>query len=63
MEQLLTVGEIGERIGLKTSTIYVMSSRGRLPEPDVVMNADRPRPTRLWYTSTIDEWNATRRNR
>ena len=59
-DPLLTVGEIGPRVGLEKDTVYVMSSRGALPPPDELKNKDAKRPTKLWKTSTIDEWDKTR---
>ena len=49
---VLGVNEVAERIGLKPSTVQVMSSRGQLPEPDLTVNAGT---TKLWYAETIDE--------
>jgi len=57
---VLGVNEVAERIGLKPSTVQVMSSRGQLPEPDLTVNAGT---TKLWYAETIDEWNRDRRKR
>lgn len=58
--EVLGVAEVAARIGLKASTVQVMSSRGQLPEPDMTVNAGN---TKLWYTETIDEWDRTRRVR
>ena len=57
------VGMIGDRCGLSDNTVNVMSARGKLPEPDLVLNAKYPRPTKLWLAETIDEWNRDRRKR
>ena len=52
-DDLLGVGELADRIGLKRTTVYVMSSRGQLPEPDQLVNGGR---TKLWKPETIDQW-------
>jgi len=59
-ERMLGVAEVAARIGVKIDTVYVMSSRGQLPEPDQTVNAGR---TALWTAETIDAWNAQRRKR
>jgi len=62
---LHTVGMIGKRIGLGINTVRVMSSRGDLPDPDLLLNTGDAfnRPLKLWLTETIDEWDATRGKR
>ena len=62
---LHTVGMIGKRVGLGINTVRVMSSRGDLPEPDLLLNTGEAfnRPLKLWLTETIDEWNRDRRKR
>ena len=57
---IVGVGEIGELIGLQQSTVYVMSSLGKLPEPDTTVNRGG---TKIWHTATILEWDANRRKR
>lgn len=59
----LTIGEVAGHIGLKKTTLYVKHSRGELPPHDDVKNADVAHPTKLWFVSTIDEWNETRSKR
>ena len=62
---LHTVGMIGKRVGLGIDTVRVMSSRGDLPDPDLLLNTGEAfnRPLKLWYAETIDEWNRDRRKR
>ena len=58
--EVLGVAEIAVRIGLKPSTVRVMSSRGQLPEPDILVNDGN---TKLWLLKTIDDWDETRGKR
>ena len=60
---LLTVGMIGDRVGLGADTVRVMSARGQLPEPDLILNVQYPRPTKLWFAITIEHWDAKRSKR
>ena len=50
-DQLLTVQEIAEWLGVTPSTIYAYNSRGQMPEPDARYGA-----TNLWKESTIRQW-------
>ena len=54
--ELLGVGEVAQRTGLKPTTVYVYHSIGKLPDPDLVTNSGN---TKLWLTGTIDEWRST----
>ena len=63
MTEYLKVGEVADRIGLGRDTIYVMHSRGQLPDPDMILDPDKDRPLPLWKPATVDRWNETRRKR
>ena len=54
---LLGVGEVAAKTGLKPTTVYVYHSVGKLPEPDLVSNGG---VTKLWLDETIDEWKGNR---
>ena len=56
--ELLGIGDVAVHIGLTKGTLYVMHSRGELPEPDAYANGGR---TKLWKTTTIDTWQKDRR--
>ena len=56
----LTVAGVADRIGLTRGTVTVMHHAKKLPKPDMVVGPDDTRPTKLWRTETIDEWNRTR---
>ena len=48
---LLGSAEVAELVGLKPETIWVYTSRGMLPEPDLETARQK-----LWYKDTIVEW-------
>lgn len=58
--EVLGMHEVAERTGIKIDTLYVMSTRGQLPEADQTVGKGR---TKLWYPETIDEWNEKRSKR
>ena len=59
----LVVGELAAYTGLTAGTIKNYSATGRLPKPDELRNEHLSRPTKVWFKSTIDSWQATRRRR
>lgn len=50
-DDLLGPAEIAELLGFTRGTVYVMGSRGQLPEPDQVNASGK-----LWKQSTIKAW-------
>jgi len=57
-KRLIGIGEVAELVGLAKATVYVYSSVGRLPDPDLIVNGGA---TKLWYVDTIKQWDSTRR--
>lgn len=55
-DPLLDYREIAEMTGLSESTLRAYRTQGRLPEPDELPAADRPR----WLRSSIEQWMVTR---
>lgn len=56
MDDVLSMEQIGRRLGVKYDLVRKWRSQGKLPPPDVVMG-----PRRLvWYASTIDQWHQGR---
>ena len=56
MPNRLTLGELADYTGYTEGTIYNYASRGLLPPHDELQNAHKSRPTKLWYSSTINQW-------
>lgn len=52
---LLGSAEVAELVGLKPETIWVYTSRGMLPEPDM-----RTARQKLWFRDTIEAWAQTK---
>lgn len=55
----LSLSDIAERIGVVYGTVQGYSSRGLLPDPDVLVGLG-DHPIRGWSAETIDTWNANR---
>lgn len=55
-DPLLDYRDIAEMTGLSQSTLRTYRTQGRLPEPDELPAADRPR----WRKSTVERWLTTR---
>jgi len=55
VEQMVSMGELTERIGLSRSTIIVMVKEGDFPRP-IKLGARRIG----WRVSTVNEWIAER---
>jgi predicted DNA-binding transcriptional regulator AlpA len=49
---MLTYDDISEMTGVAKPTLYVWRMRGRLPAPDLELNARTP----VWKPETIKEW-------
>lgn len=53
-QELLTLSEVAERLGLALGTVSAYRARGRMPEPTVQYGR-----TPLWSEDVIDRWRAT----
>lgn len=54
----MTTSEVAIEIGVTRSTVAAYSSRGQMPEPDVVYGR-----TPLWKTVTISRWTKDRKGK
>lgn len=54
--QRLSIGEVAERVGLPTATIWSYVSRSKFPPPDGHMGH-----AAWWKLSTVQQWERTRR--
>jgi predicted DNA-binding transcriptional regulator AlpA len=54
MEGFLTSDQLADRLGVKTSSIYRMHTRGDLPNPEKVGR------TPLWPVAVIETWEQSR---
>ena len=52
----LTTSEVAQQLGITRSTVAAYSSRGQMPEPDVVYGR-----TPLWKEVTISRWTKSRK--
>ena len=61
---LIGIKGLAALIGLTHGTAKLMLNRGRLPEPDVIVDGlFGERGTKLWKESTIIEWDRERLKR
>lgn len=58
VQELLTVQEVADLLGVECSTVRAYAARGQMPDPD-----RRYGRTPLWARETITDWMATRNPR
>jgi hypothetical protein len=51
---LVSLGDIADRLAVPTGTVYAWRARGRLPEPGWVVSGGTP----IWLWASIHEWAA-----
>lgn len=51
LNQLVSFEEIGEMLGVQKSTVWAWSSRGKMPDPAVVVSGHS-----LWTRTEIEQW-------
>jgi len=59
-EELLTMNDIAERLGVAAVTIRKYRSEGRMPEPTALLPGSTGWPVPVWAESTIKTWVASR---